>query len=119
MASYTVVNKSDAAIYWHERFERFMETTQNWYSDDLPPGESRTVPSGTPSARRGSGPVIQGVSPYVSPVIPGTQYRDRPDENANVTIYAKQGDRYVNWGNVWIHLGKTLEVYGGNDWWLK
>jgi hypothetical protein len=55
----------------------------------------------------------------VSPIIPGAQYRDRPDENANVTIYAKQGDRYVNWGNVWIHLGKTLEVYGGNDWWLK
>jgi len=103
MASYTVVNKSNAAIFWHEQDKRaFLEpgADKDWYSDDLPPGQSRTVNSGAPSADRGAEPFW--------PLSHGTLLMDRPDRNANVTIYAKQGDRYVNWGNVWILLGKTL-----------
>ena len=108
MASYTVVNKSNAAIFWHEHF-----SGEEWYSDDLAPGQSREVPSGVPSARRGSPTSsvsigIGGGLPQDVPVTVHPAYRNRPDENANVTIYAKQGDRYVNWGNVWILLGKTL-----------
>jgi hypothetical protein len=53
------------------------------------------------------------------PVVLGTEYRNRPDENANVTIGAKQGDSYISWGCAWILLGKTLEVYGDKEWWLK
>jgi hypothetical protein len=125
MASYTVVNKSTAAIFWHEHFTGDHEnfTGEEWYSDDLPPGQSREVPSGRPSARRGSRtttvPIrIDGV-PKDVPFTVNPTYRNRPDENANVQIFAKEGDGYIDWGRVWIHLGKTLEVYGEKDWWLK
>jgi hypothetical protein len=130
MASYTVVNKSTAAIFWHEHFTGFGDRGrayldgEEWYSDDLPHGQSREVPSGTPSARRGSRTSsvsigIGGGLPKDVPMTVHPAYRNRPDENANVQIFAKEGDGYIDWGRVWIHLGKTLEVYGEKDWWLK
>lgn len=110
MASYRVQNKSNTTISWIELQDRptFGLSEVKWFSGELPPGESRTVNSGDRSAP-GEGTIY----------LPGPGSANwtmlRPDADASVTMYGGGKE----WGRVWIQRGKTLEVYGEKDWWLK
>jgi hypothetical protein len=50
---------------------------------------------------------------------PGQARTVDSDHDADVTIFAKPGQRDEEWGRVWIQRGRTLEVQGKLTWRLK
>jgi hypothetical protein len=81
-----------------------------WFSRDVPPGQSLTVNPGEQSAPGDTHAYLPGVG-----AIKSLMPRPGPDTHADATMFGNRQE----WGRVWIQLGKTLEVYGYQDWWLK
>lgn len=103
---YTVVNKSNTWISWADIREEY---GISWFSGELPAGETREVKISDPSAAG------KGISYLPQPSSNNPWRPLGANSDANVLMYG--GGKH--WGRVWIQKGKTLEVYGEKDWWLK